>query len=69
VRLLTHTGPAGVGKTRLALEFATTLQPHFEGGSCFVDLSTIGDPDLVRPTIARALGLRESADRSSIRGT
>lgn len=64
VRLLTMTGPGGVGKTRLALEVATTLQHAFADGICFVALAPISDPDLVVPTIAQALGLKEAGDGS-----
>ena len=55
-RLVTLTGPGGVGKTRLALAVAQDLAPAFADGVCFVDLSPIRDTDLVASTIARALG-------------
>lgn len=64
VRLLTLTGPPGIGKTRLALQVAATLTEQFEGGVYFVDLSPIVDPDLVQATIARTLGLKEAATRT-----
>jgi non-specific serine/threonine protein kinase len=64
VRLLTFTGPAGVGKTRLALEVAAQLQGEFEDGAFFVDLSTLTDPGLVLPTIAQALGVRDAPGRT-----
>jgi predicted ATPase/DNA-binding CsgD family transcriptional regulator/transcriptional regulator with XRE-family HTH domain len=60
VRLLTLTGPAGVGKTRLALAAAIQLADHFPDGVVLVDLTPIRDPPLVLPTIARALGLAET---------
>jgi predicted ATPase/DNA-binding XRE family transcriptional regulator len=56
VRLLTLTGPAGVGKTRLALAAATQIANHFPDGVVLVDLTPIRDPPLVLPTIARAFG-------------
>ena len=59
VRLVTLTGPGGVGKTRLALKVAAELQPAFADGACFVDLAPIIDPALVIPTIARALDVQE----------
>jgi predicted ATPase/DNA-binding XRE family transcriptional regulator len=51
VRLLTLTGPGGIGKTRIALEVAST-QPGF-----FVQLGNTSDPDMVIPTLARAVGV------------
>jgi len=63
VRLLTLTGPGGVGKTRLAQGVATTVGEAFRDGVAFVPLAPIANPDLVIPTIAHALGLHESADR------
>ncbi|MCA9877055.1 MAG: tetratricopeptide repeat protein [Thermomicrobiales bacterium] len=63
VRLVTLTGPGGVGKTRLALRVAHDLQPLFADGVAFVPLAAISDPDLVGATIAQALGIRERSDR------
>ena len=59
VRLLTFTGPSGVGKTRLALRVAGRLKEDFSGGLYLIRLAPIRDPDLVIPTIAQTLGLRE----------
>jgi predicted ATPase len=58
VRLLTLTGPGGVGKTRLALELTAELTPEFSDGAYFVSLSELADPDLVIPAIAHTIGLR-----------
>jgi predicted ATPase/DNA-binding SARP family transcriptional activator len=57
VRLLTLTGPGGVGKTRLAIEVARSLAEDFADGAAFVALDSLRDPALVMPTIGRALGL------------
>ena len=64
VRLLTMTGPGGVGKTRLARAVAADLRPAFADGICFVALAPVSDPDLVVPTIAQALGLKEVGDQA-----
>lgn len=64
VRLLTLTGPAGVGKTRLALEAAQQLLQDLPDGAVFVDLVSIRDPELVLFGIAQALKIREFLDRS-----
>src|SRR4029079_10915964 len=63
VRLLTLTGPGGVGKTRLALQVALDLQHEFAGGVHFVPLSTIRDADTFLPAIALALGLSDMGSR------
>lgn len=63
-RLLSLTGPGGVGKTRLAIEVACAIAPAFAGGAAFVPLSPLRDPALVLPAIARALGLRGAASES-----
>ena len=55
-RLLTLTGPGGVGKTRLALEVAQQLQGTFEFGACFVSLVGTSASEFVIPAIAEALG-------------
>ncbi len=63
VRLLTLTGPGGVGKTRLALQVAAAVASSFAGGVWFVALAAVRDPALVVPTIAHALDVRETSDR------
>jgi predicted ATPase/DNA-binding CsgD family transcriptional regulator len=60
VRLLTLTGTGGIGKTRLGLQIATDLLQDFTHGVCFIPLAPISDPDLVIPTIAGTLGIKES---------
>ena len=59
VRLLTITGPGGVGKTRLALQAAADQLEDFPDGVWFVDLSVLDDPALVPSVIAGILGVRE----------
>jgi predicted ATPase/DNA-binding CsgD family transcriptional regulator len=59
VRLLTLTGPPGVGKTRAALELATEVADEFEDGASLVDLAPVADADLVIGALARGLGLRD----------
>ncbi len=63
VRLLTLTGTAGVGKTRLAVQIATELIDDFADGVCFVPLAPISDPDPVVPTLAHTLGLKETGSQ------
>jgi hypothetical protein len=63
MRLLTLVGMGGIGKTRLSVEAATRLRAHFTDGICFVALAPISDPDLVVPTIANALRMRETPGR------
>ena len=64
MRLLTLTGTAGVGKTRLALEVAKEMVGEFTDGVHVVFLAPINDPAFVMPTIAHTLGLTENASQS-----
>lgn len=57
VRLLTLTGPGGVGKTRLAMAAGAALLQDFEDGVFFVPLETITDPALLVTQIARSLNV------------
>jgi len=59
-RLLTLVGPGGIGKTRLAIEFARSLEPSFSGGAWLVDLSALERDGDVWPSIAEALLLTPS---------
>jgi non-specific serine/threonine protein kinase len=59
IRLVTLTGPGGVGKTRLALQVAPQIAHMFEDGVGFVSLAPVRDHGLVLLAVAEALGLRE----------
>jgi predicted ATPase/DNA-binding XRE family transcriptional regulator len=63
-RLVTLTGPPGIGKSRLSLEAASELADDFEDGVFFVPLSSINDSGLVLPAIARLLHIQEAANGS-----
>jgi non-specific serine/threonine protein kinase len=65
-RLLTLTGPAGTGKTRLSLEVARESAMDYEDGAHFVPLTHISDPSLVPSAIAHALDLVESSSRPTV---
>lgn len=64
LRLLTLTGPAGVGKTRLAIAVAQTLLYEFNDGIYFVELAPLREPALVAAAIAQTLALKETGTRS-----
>jgi predicted ATPase/class 3 adenylate cyclase len=61
VRLVTLTGTGGAGKTRLALQLAAAVVEQFSNGVFFVSLAPIRDWELVVPTVAQTLGLREQS--------
>jgi len=66
VRLVTVTGPGGIGKTRLATQVASGLVDHFPGGTHFVPLFAVSDPNLVASAIAQAIGIREAGGESPL---
>jgi predicted ATPase len=66
VRLVTVTGPGGIGKTRLAVQVASGLVERFPGGTHFVPLSPVGDPGLIAPVILQTLGIREAGGKSPL---
>ncbi len=65
IRLLTLTGTGGVGKTRLALEAAREAAGFFPDGVAFVALAPLGEAELVVPTIAQSLGVREAEGQTA----
>ncbi len=66
VRLVTVTGPGGIGKTRLAVEVASGLVENFPGGIHFVPLSPLSDPGLIASVIVQTLGIREAGGQSPL---
>ena len=64
-RVVTLTGPGGIGKTRLALEVARSLVPDFHGDRFLVELASLSDPALLPSAVAGAMGLRLGADAAS----
>ncbi|MDP9368185.1 MAG: tetratricopeptide repeat protein [Chloroflexota bacterium] len=64
VRLVTMTGPGGVGKTRLALAAVGEIGDAFPDGIWFVSLSSVSDPDLVTVTVTHTLGVRDAGEES-----
>ena len=65
VRLVTLSGPGGMGKSRLAIEIASRLQSEFSGGVVFARLASVADPELVLPTIATAAGVQSEGTHSA----
>ena len=63
-RVVTLTGPGGTGKTRLGVQAAAVAAPGFPGGVWWVPLAPLDDDALVRPALARTLGLAEQPGRS-----
>jgi predicted ATPase/DNA-binding SARP family transcriptional activator len=61
-RLLTLTGPGGMGKTRLALAAADLAGLDFEGGVCWVELAPVADPAQVPAAVAQRLGIAQSQE-------
>ena len=62
-RLLTLTGPAGIGKTRLAQQVMSAAHASFADGAAFIGLASLHDHAFVLPAIARALGVGQDASQ------
>ncbi|HEU5348712.1 MAG TPA: tetratricopeptide repeat protein, partial [Ktedonobacterales bacterium] len=65
VRLLTLTGPGGIGKTRLGMQVASDVMASFADGVYHVPLASLRDSALVLPAISRVLDIRESGERAA----
>ena len=59
---MTLLGPGGIGKSRLAIEVAAAAEPLFPDGTVFVALENVLEPALLLPTIAYALGIRDTGE-------
>ena len=66
VRLVTLTGPGGIGKTRLALQVAGEIGDQFPAGVGCVSLSAVEEPGLIASTIAQAAGVPTSGNQSAL---
>jgi predicted ATPase/class 3 adenylate cyclase len=67
-RLLTLTGPGGIGKTRLSLQIAADSAQQFPAGVYFVPLSAVRDHELVASAVAQVLGVPIAGSRTPIEG-
>ena len=66
VRMVTITGPGGIGKTRLAVEVASGLVERFPGGTHFIPLAALSDSGLIASVIVQTLGIREAGVTSPL---
>jgi len=66
MRLVTLTGPGGIGKTRLGVQIAGEVADSFPLGVFFIPLSAVNDPERIASTIAQTLGIRENAGQTPL---
>jgi predicted ATPase len=66
LRLVTVTGPGGIGKSRLALELVRAMSEDFPSGIYFIPLSAVSDGDSITSAIAQTLGIRETGGQSAL---
>jgi predicted ATPase/DNA-binding CsgD family transcriptional regulator len=66
VRLLTLTGPGGIGKTRLALQVGEHVREQFADGLVVVPLASVQDPERVLPAVAQTLGVPDAPGQALI---
>lgn len=66
--VVTLTGPGGVGKTRLALQVAATLQPEYPDGAWLVDLASVNDPERVGAVMLETLSYTLAPGEEEITG-
>ncbi|HVT70534.1 MAG TPA: AAA family ATPase, partial [Trebonia sp.] len=62
-RMVTLTGPGGIGKTRLALRALATVADEFPDGVCYVELADVTSAELVAARVASVVGVAEEEDR------
>jgi len=67
-RIVTITGPGGVGKTRVLVELGRTLVSEFADGAAFISLADVMVPDGLAPALAAALDVKEAEERSLVEG-
>jgi non-specific serine/threonine protein kinase len=67
-RVVTLTGPGGIGKTALAIELARGLLPRFDAGVWLVELASLADPSLVPVAVGEAIGLQANGRPMSAEG-
>lgn len=65
-RLVTLTGAAGCGKTRLALQVAGAVSDRYEAGAQWIELAPLADPALIPQAVAKTLQIAEQPDRTSL---